>query len=193
MLLPYRIMPILFAPVPQHPHKAISPFSSGILLYHPVAFEAHAPVKRKPEKIKGLFSLSATRWFTERYHAGLFRMKFQLEAVETFRQSLHDSLYVRLQLKTHNEIIGKSNQETLALHTGLNALDEPVVQHVVQKDITEHRRYDPALGSALFGINDLATFGYPGLQPLADQPKDAAIVYPQSHGLPQKLPVNVVE
>jgi hypothetical protein len=68
-------MPIFLAPVPQHPHKAVSPFSRCLLLYHPVAFEAFVPVKGKPKKIQASFWLSAPRWFPEWYQLGLFRMK----------------------------------------------------------------------------------------------------------------------
>jgi hypothetical protein len=59
MLLFQRIVPILLAPIPQHPHKPVSPFPRCLLLYHPVALEALAPVEGKPEKIKASFWLSA--------------------------------------------------------------------------------------------------------------------------------------
>jgi hypothetical protein len=75
MLLSQGIMPIFFAPIPQHPHKTVSPFPRCLLLYHPVALEAFAPIKGKPEKIEGSLRFSALWWFPEWYQSGLFRMK----------------------------------------------------------------------------------------------------------------------
>jgi hypothetical protein len=45
-------MPIFLAPIPQHPHKPVSPFPRCLLLYHPITLEAFTPVKVNPRKSK---------------------------------------------------------------------------------------------------------------------------------------------
>ena len=139
VLLAYGIVPVFLAPAPQHAHKAVAPFARGFLLDRPVARKAFTPVKGKPQKIEGPLGLCLARRLSECDQTGLLRMQGERETLEAPRQHFHQPLGVRLQLESDDKVVGKTNDEALALHTRLDRLDEPVVQHVVQKDITERR------------------------------------------------------
>ena len=61
------------------------------------------------------------------------------------------------QFAADDKVIGKADEEAFAFQPGLYLLDEPVIEHPVQKDIREYGRDDAALGCTLFGVSQFST------------------------------------
>ena len=67
-------------------------------------------------------------------------MQGKREAFEALRQHIHQPLGIRLQLESNDKVVSEANNEALALHTRLDRLYEPVVQHIVQRVFQSNRR-----------------------------------------------------
>ena len=101
-------MPIFLAPVPQHPHKAVSPFPGGLFLDRPVAFQAFAPVKGKPKKIEGPLWFPAPWWLAEWNQLGLIRVKGNWDGQSNLRITTTMDMRRYLEKKKASAVINLS-------------------------------------------------------------------------------------
>src|SRR5271165_7284145 len=70
---------------------------------------------------------------------------------------------------------------------------KPHVEHLVQEDVREDGRYDPALRTARLRARQRAVFEYPCIEPLAYQTLHHPIAYPAAQHLAQSLVIDRVE
>src|SRR5262245_32628396 len=81
-------------------------------------------------------------------------------------------------LKHADRIVGKANEAASALESRGDSVLKPDVQHVVEKDIGQHRRsYSPLLRS-FFRMRQRPLLKNPRLEPLIDQSSDDSILHP---------------
>ncbi len=66
----------------------------------------------------------------------LLRMNGQIEAIKPLRKNFHDLPGIFFPLAPDYEIIGETNQETPALDPRLYFLFIPLVQHMMQENVT---------------------------------------------------------
>ena len=67
-------------------------------------------------------------------------MNGEAETGEAFRQDFHNPAGIGFALTADDKIIGKATQKTSALHPGVDVLDKPFVQDMMQEYIGEHGR-----------------------------------------------------
>ena len=102
-----------------------------------------APIHREPQKIEGPrpFSTCLTpRRLPEVYQAGLVRLKTQIESAKSLSQYGHHPLSVFPVFETDHEVIGISNEGRFPSQLRLRLLLEPLVQHIVQVDVSQDWR-----------------------------------------------------
>jgi hypothetical protein len=120
-------------------------------------------------------------------------MHGEAEASKPLRQDRHHPAGVGLQRAADDEILGKTRQQALALHPGLDVCDKPSVQDMMQEYIGEHGQNDPALWRTLVGVYQRSHLQHARGQPLANQSEYSSIIDPLLDKLPQIAPVQVVE
>ena len=75
---------------------------------------------------------------SERDQSCLRRVDGQSEAGEPLGEDSQQASGVLFQFAANDKVIGEANQEAFAFQPGLDLLDEPIIQHPVQKDIREY-------------------------------------------------------
>ena len=132
---------------------------------------------------------------SKRHQFGLFRV--QTESSNLLKRSFSSASINRsasdFQFTADDKIIGPADNKTAALQSGLYPLNEPFVQHVMKKDVTEHGRNHPALRRSLIGICRSTSLHNSGIEPLADQTQYRAVVDPFLDDTSQKTAINVIE
>jgi hypothetical protein len=96
-------------------------------------------------------------------------------------------------LEGRNRVVGVPHQEAVPLQARLGRLREPSIQHVVQVDVREERRDDPALGRAAGRAAQGTRFEHPRPQPFVDHPPDDAVRDALVKEVPQVRMVDGVE
>src|SRR5712691_3602835 len=120
-------------------------------------------------------------------------MQFQFEVGEPFRQLFVKPRGVRLVLKTHDEVISPADDDDVAFGRCLTPLLHPEVEHVVQIDVSQHRRGTAALWRSFFTARPLTLFQHACVQPFTDEPHHALVRYPVLDELYQPLMVQTIE
>lgn len=100
----------------------------------------------------------------------LLWMNSQAEATKSLRKYIHDPVSIYFQFTANNKVIGKANQKASTLHPGFDLSYKPVIQHLMQEYVTQHRGNYAALGSSLLRIRKDSSFHYSCVQPFPDQP-----------------------
>ena len=75
-------------------------------------------------------------------------------------KTLSTPLCIRFVLKPHDRVVGKAHHERAAVHSRRHLFGEPLVEHIVEVDITELRRDYPTLGSSRLRIVELSLLQY---------------------------------
>ena len=107
--------------------------------------------------------------------ARLVRMEREPIASKPLPQHFQHPFAVVVVLEGHHEVIGEPHQGTRPRHARLHLALEPFVQHVMQEDVREQRRDDPALRRALRRRPQEPVFQNSRLQPFVDHPTDHAV------------------
>src|SRR5690349_4879624 len=105
-------------------------------------------------------------------------MNAQTKAGKSLGEHRHDPSGVRFPLTADDKVIGKTCQKTSALQAGLDLLREPRIQDMMEHDIGQHGRDDPALHDAGVRVLEHPTVYHAGPQPFPDEAPDAAIIDP---------------
>src|SRR2546430_953891 len=195
LLLQWR-MAILPTPCPDCSHKPAQSFPDRLALDDPVSTACLGPIVGKSQKVECTRApcrrVSARR-LLERNHCRLFGMNGQTEAVESLRQDGHHPARVGFQLAADDKIISKTRHKAPTLHPGLDLLDKPRIQDLMQEYIRHHGRNHPALRRALVRVRKLSRLQHAGVQPLADEPQYPPIIDPLRDKRSQVVPVEIVE
>jgi hypothetical protein len=104
--------------------------------------------------------------------------------MQTLRQDVLDPVGVRFSREAEDTIIGKTRHKAPALHPGLNLLDKPFVQDMMQQYVGSYGRNDATLRRALVRVTQRSRLQHPGVEPCADQPQYAPIFPPLLHKRP---------
>ena len=189
-------MAVFTTPCPALFHKPTQAFPNRLALDDPVSLACFAPIVGKSEEIK--CTRTPCRWVAawrslERNQRRLLRMNGEAETDEAFRQHVHKPVGIGFALTADDAIIGTARQTTVALHPGVDGLDNPCVQDMRQAYMGEHGRNDPALRRPLVGVPQRSRLQHARVQPLAHAPQYASITDPLLDKLPQRAPVHVVE
>src|SRR6266516_4808054 len=174
-------MAVFTAPCPYLFHTPAQSFPYRLALDDPVSTACFGPIVGKSQKVEAPLApgrFVSTRRPLELNQHRLFGMNGQTEAIEPLRQDRHNPAGVFFSLASDDEIIRKTHHKTSALHPGLDVLDKPVVQDLMQEYIRHHRRDHPALRRALVRVRELSRLQHAGVQPLSDQSQDSPIVDP---------------
>ena len=107
--------------------------------------------------------------------ARLVGMEREPEPAKALFQHFHDPLSVVVVLERHHKVVGKPNKGTGSRHAGLHLALEPLVQHMMQENVRQHRRDDTALRGSFGRQLQKAVFQDPCFQPLVDHPPDNAV------------------
>jgi len=131
-------MAVFTTPCPALFHKPTQAFPNRLALDDPVSLACFAPIVGKSEEIK--CTRTPCRWVAawrslERNQRRLLRMNGEAETDEAFRQHVHNPAGIGFALTADDEIIGKARQKTVALHPGVDVLDKPFVQDMMQEYI----------------------------------------------------------
>ncbi len=135
-------MAVIPAPPPDSANSSFQSFPCRLPLNNPVPTTRFAPVVGESEKIECAVPTSSLILRVrppEVHQRRLLRMNGQIEAIKPFRKNFHDLPGIFFPLATDDEVIGKTNQETPALEPWLYFLFVPLIQHMVQEDVTYHR------------------------------------------------------
>src|SRR5262245_25664305 len=189
-------MAVLTTPCPALFHKPPQAFPDRLALDDPVALACFAPIVGKSEKVKCTRApcrLVAAWRPLERNQRRFLRMNSEAETGEAFRQDCHNPAGIDFALTADDKIIGTAAQKTSALHPGVDVLDQPFVQDMMQEYIGEHGRNDPALRRPLVGVQQRSRLQHARVQPLANQSEYSSITDSLLDKLPQMAPVQVVE
>src|SRR5262245_37517464 len=189
-------MAVLTTPCPALLHQPPQAFPDRLALDDPVALACFAPIVGKSEKVKCTRApcrLVAAWRPLERKQRRFLRRNGEAETGEAFRQDFHNPAGRGFALTADDKIIGKATQNTSALHPGVDVLDKPFVQDMMQEYIGEHGRNDPALRRTLVGVHQRSRIQHARMQPLAHQSEYSSITDSLRDKLPQMAPVQVVE
>ena len=80
-------------------------------------------------------------------------MNGEAETGKPFRQNHHNPVGICFALTTNDAIISKARQKTVARHPGLDVLDNPCVQDMMQECIGEHEQQWSRDGAHLFNFH----------------------------------------
>src|SRR6186713_3325764 len=105
-------------------------------------------------------------------------MESQAVRAESLRQHGHHPASILLRREHEHSIVRVPDEKRLALQPRLHLGLEPRVEHLVQVDVRQERRDDPALWRAGVLVADLARFEHPGLEPLIDRAAQYSVSYP---------------
>src|SRR5262245_15924449 len=136
-------MAVLTTPCPALFHKPPQAFPDRLALDDPVPLACFGPVVGKSEKIKCTCApcrLVAAWRPLERNQRRFPRMNGEAETGEALRQDVHHPAGIGFARTADDKIIGKATQKTVALHPGVDVLDKPFVQDIMQEYIGEHGR-----------------------------------------------------
>src|SRR5882672_8572071 len=136
-------MAVLTTPCPARFHKPPQAFPDRLALDDPVSLACFAPIVGKSEKVKCTRAPCrlVVAWRPlERNQRRFLRMNGEAETGEAFRQDFHNPAGIGFALTADDKIIGKATQKTAALHPGVDVLDNPFVQDMMQEYIGEHGR-----------------------------------------------------
>ena len=135
-------MAIVPAPLPDSTNSSFQSFPCRLPLNNPVPTTRFPPVVGESEKIECAVPISSILLrvrLPEVYQRRLLRMNGQIEAIKPLRKNFHNFPGIFFPFTTDDEIIGKTNQETPALEPWFYFLFIPLVQHMMQEDVTYHR------------------------------------------------------
>ena len=111
--------------------------------------------------------------------ARLGLMEREPVSTETFAQHLKHSLAAVAVFEGDDKVIGESHQLAPSVEARLRHVLEPLVQHMVQVDVREHRRDHPALRGTSHRLVQGVLFEHPRLQPFVDHAPCDAVLDPQ--------------
>ena len=100
-------------------------------------------------------------------------------STETFAQHIKQPLAVVAVFEGDDKIVGESHQLAVSAQARPRHFLEPLIQHVVQEDVGEHRRDYPALGSAGDRPVHGPLFEHPRFQPFVNHAPYDAVLNPQ--------------
>ena len=189
-------MAVFTTPCPALFHTPTQAFPDRLALDDPVSLACFAPRVGKSEKVecpRAPCRLVAAWRPLERHQRRLLRMNGEAETGEAFRQT---SIIRRASASCSQPmmtIIGKAHQKTVALHPGVDVLDTPFVQDMMQEYIGEHGRNDPALWRPLSGCISAPASSTPACSHVPISLQYASIIDPLLEKLPQRAPVQVIE
>ena len=69
-------------------------------------------------------------------------MDGETKSLKAFWQDLHEPMRVVFVLKRYDKVVSETYEEAASAHQGLNGLDPPLIQDVIEKNICQQRRYD---------------------------------------------------
>src|SRR4029453_2150627 len=195
LLLPWR-MAVLPTPCPDCSHTPAQSFPDRLALDDPVSTACLGPIVGKSQKVEcpraPCRGGSARRLF-ERNHCRLFGMHGQTEAIAPLWQDGQHPARVGFQLAADNTIIGKTRHKAPALHPGLDILDKPCIQDMMQAYIRHHGRNHPALRRALVRVRALSRLHHAGVQHLAVGPQYPPIFAPRRNNPRRGAPAEIVK
>src|SRR2546421_7809192 len=96
-------------------------------------------------------------------------------------------------LESGNEVIGKPDDDHVALGLSLSPLLDPQVQHVVKIDIGQQRRDTPALNRTDLTGYPFAVLQHARIEPFLDQSNHAPVRYPVLQELHQPFMLQRIE
>jgi hypothetical protein len=120
-------------------------------------------------------------------------MHGQTEAAASLRQDGHHPARGGFQRAADDTSISKTRYKAPTLHPGLDLLDTPRIQDMMQEYICPHGRHHPALRRALGRVRKLSRLQHASVQPLADEPPYPPIIAPLRDKLAPVVPVEMVE
>ena len=133
-------MAIVSTPLPQPRNRSLQPFPRRLPLDNPVSPTRLPPVVGKSEKIECTVPTASFRaWFPEVHQRRLLRMNGQIEAIKPLRKHFHYLAGVFFLFAANNKIIGKPDQEASAFKPWSYFFYIPLIQHMMQKDVTQYR------------------------------------------------------
>ena len=133
-----RAVPVIFEPLVQTFQRCGELPAAGLALKHQFAFPAFTHIVSEAEKVKVTFPFSFLRRF-QGYQSCLFGIQVKVVFAQAHGQYFHHSPGVFFMGEPHKKIIGKANQGTVTFQQGLDLLDKPLIQYVMQIDVAEQR------------------------------------------------------
>ena len=133
-------MEIVSTPFPIGFHCSPKAFLGCSSLDYPVPLKRFRPVVCKSKKIKCAiltYDLFTTHWSPKLNQLRLFRMNGQFETVKPLWQYIHNLSGIFFLLETNDNDISIPYQETFALHSWLDFFDKPIIQHIMQEDVSQ--------------------------------------------------------
>ena len=146
VLLGQALVPIPSAPLTDFPQRSAESVLGRLALHHPSPLPGASPVVGEPQHREAAPALRAAPLSSRRtakiHHPRLVRVKTETVLLQPLRQHPKHPPRVVFVLEHQHRIVGITDLEGPSPKPRLHFMLEPLVQHLMQIDVTQRRRDD---------------------------------------------------